>query len=388
MLTVSNMDKVLRSVYLDVLTNSLNERTNAFYKKIQKTSANVYGKEIIAPCSFGINGGVACVDETSDLPESSVPTIVNFKAPMMNIYGNMELSDKLIRISDKGVGSAVDMLNYEVKSLLNSASYNLRRMLMQTGDGVLSTVVTGSSSNTVINVAETRNFIEGMVVDFVSGQNVLCSGRKIIYVDKTNKTIKVDASVTEEALVAGIKITVKGSFNKEIYGVPYIFSDAITTIYGNSKALVSYAVPAKYENTEVTSDALQEVLDNLEEESGSVPNMIISSFDMRRKYLNYLREKSLNIDYNNQVDDGFSSICYNGVPIYTDAFMEANTMYFINSDDFVMGQLADWSWIEGTNHDILHPIANKAAYGATLVKYCNLICTKPSAQARLKLVTE
>ena len=63
-------------------------------------------------------------------------------------------------------------------------------------------------------------------------------------------------------------------------------------------------------------------------------------------------------------------------------------MYFINSDDFVMGQLADWSWIEGTNHDILHPIANKAAYGATLVKYCNLICTKPSAQARLKLVTE
>ena len=104
MIDVINMDKVLRSVYLDVVSSSLNEKTSAFYKKVVKSGANVYGKDIIAPCRIGINGGVACTEETGNLPATSAPTLLNFKAPLVNIYGNLEISDKLLRVNDGAGG--------------------------------------------------------------------------------------------------------------------------------------------------------------------------------------------------------------------------------------------------------------------------------------------
>ena len=44
MIDLSNMDKVIRSVYLDVVTTCLNEKTSPFYKKIDKSSVNIVGK--------------------------------------------------------------------------------------------------------------------------------------------------------------------------------------------------------------------------------------------------------------------------------------------------------------------------------------------------------
>ena len=68
--------------------------------------------------------------------------------------------------------------------------------------------------------------------------------------------------------------------------------------------------------------------------------------------------------------------------------MEEDTAYVMNTDDFVLGQLTDWSWIEDANHGILNPVSGKAAFGATLVKYCNLICKRPAAQMKVVLNEE
>ena len=99
--SVSTMDRVLRSVYLDAITNNLNMHTSLFYNRIEKSSANVYGKEIIAPCRFGINGGIASVPETDNLPEAAPSEFSTLRAPLMNIYGNIEFSDKLVKISER-----------------------------------------------------------------------------------------------------------------------------------------------------------------------------------------------------------------------------------------------------------------------------------------------
>lgn len=385
MISVNGMDKVLRSVYLDVVAKTLNDKTSAFYKKIQKNSTNVYGKEMIGTCAIGINGGFGSRDEDADLPESGIPSIVSLKAPMRNIYGNLEITDKLLRISENGLTSAVDMLNYEVETLLAASRFNLRRMLMQDGRGLLANLNKESSNLNDIYVDDTRNFIEGMYVDLINEDDeVSVSSVRVTSVFHDAKYIVLERNLTQAEINTGMCFTIAGSYEKEIFGIPYVFSDDINTLYGNTKFLVNAILPQKMTCTEVSADTLQSVLDKLEEKCGSEPDMIISSFDMRRKYLASARESRLNVDFMT-VDTGFKSVCYSNVPIYADGFAPDKTMYFLNTDDFIMGQLGDWAWIEGSNHDILRPVHNKAAYNATLVKYCNLICNRPLGQARLTL---
>ena len=63
-------------------------------------------------------------------------------------------------------------------------------------------------------------------------------------------------------------------------------------------------------------------------------------------------------------------------------------MYLLNTDDFAMHQLCDWEWLEGDNGRILRQLPNKPVYRATLVKYAELLCSRPWAQVKLSGITE
>ena len=82
---------------------------------------------------------------------------------------------------------------------------------------------------------------------------------------------------------------------------------------------------------------------------------------------------------------GFGVVTVNGVPVYADRFCPDNTVYFVNTDDFVLSQLCDWEWLEDEDGKILKQVPGKAAYSATLVKYAELICKKPCGQAVLTI---
>jgi hypothetical protein len=202
----------------------------------------------------------------------------------------------------------------------------------------------------------------------------------VLYVDKTNKQLKIDSSLPE-TVTEGAQICVQGSYNCEIYGIPYIFDDDLE-LYGNTRLIAKFALPQKYTATDFDANDMQTAIDGLDEKCGQEPDMIISSYSGRRQYLSYLRGNRINIDYMN-VDGGFKSLSYNGIPLFAEQFIDGNTMYFLNTNDFMLAQLGDWSWVEGINHNILHKIYDKAAYTATLVKYCNLVCRRPTAQASL-----
>ena len=147
---------------------------------------------------------------------------------------------------------------------------------------------------------------------------------------------------------------------------------------------MTYLMPSEKEVASLTADIIQETLDDIEERSGGTINLMIASYDMRRKYLSSLQESRINVDYMN-LDGGFKSMSYNGIPFYADRFVPEKTVHFVNTDDFRLQQLGDWSWIEGDGGRILRQLDNKAAYGATLVKYANLICVRPIGQAKMTL---
>ena len=101
--TLTNADKALKSFYLDVCKEQLDQNVNPFLAEIKKTTEDVWGKEIRKLAVYGVNGGIGAGTETGDLPESSGNNYENFVLTLKNLYGTIEISDKAVRASENTV---------------------------------------------------------------------------------------------------------------------------------------------------------------------------------------------------------------------------------------------------------------------------------------------
>ncbi|MDE6210378.1 MAG: phage major capsid protein [Clostridia bacterium] len=388
MVTLETAEKALKSVYLNVVVDQLNVGVNPLLAKIEQTSSDVWGKEIIKLVPYGINGGIGAGTETGELPTPAANNYDRFKLELKNLYGTIELSDKAIRASQSNTGAFVNLLNAEMEGLLKASKFNLGRMLYGDGSGTLAICKGQGSATNVIALDSVRNVMEGMVVDVYSKTSGTAysdlKGVRIVSVDRVNNTITLSANVAT-SIVDGDILTVQGSKENELTGLGAIFSNR--DLYGLSREGRSWLAPKQYTNVGAISTAkIQSAIDYIDEVAGSQIDFIVCSYDVRRAYLDYLALTRTNVDYMN-LDGGFKALSYNGIPLIADRFVESGTMYLLNSKDFKLHQLCDWRWLEGDNGKVIKQKAGSATYGATLVKYADMICDKPIGQAKLSGIT-
>ncbi len=389
MVTLETAEKALKSVYLNVVADQLNVGVNPLLAKIEQTNADVWGKEIIKLVPYGLNGGIGAGTETGSLPTPAPNNYDRFKLELKNLYGTIELSDKAIRASQSNTGAFVNLLNAEMEGLLKASKFNLGRMLYGDGSGTLAKVAQAqTTASATIALDSVRNIMEGMVVDVISASGSAYSdftGVRVKSVDRVNKTITVETVATSK-LAQGDSVTVQGSLNNELTGLGAIFSDK--DLYGLSRAGRSWLAPKTYSEVgAISSSKIQSAIDYVDEIAGSQIDFIVCSYDVRRKYLDHLALTRTNIDYMN-LDGGFKALSYNGIPLIADRFVEEGDMYLLNSKDFKIHQLCDWRWLEGDNGKVIKQKAGSATYGATLVKYADMICDKPIGQVKLSGITD
>ena len=388
MVTLQSADKALKTLYLDVVAEQLNTEINPFLAKIKQTTSDVWGKEVRKVAQYGINGGVGAGTEDGNLPSSAGNSYEQLVSTLKNLYGTIEISDKAMRASSSDAGAFVNLLNAEMEGLVKSSSLNMGRMLFGDGSGTLGRVA--AVTKNVISSVDVRNFIPGMVVDFYSkdGEKLTVGTRRIKSVDRSNNTITVDgAELTTTTLPLGTYITVQGSYNQEITGLGAIFKST-GSIYGLKRSEHSWLVP--YMNTEVgeiSETEIQKAIDYVEENSGSKINFIICSSGVKRAFMKCLSTYKRNLDVE-VLKGGYKALSYNGIPIISDRFCPEGTMYLLNTDDFALHQLCDWQWLEGEDGRVIKQVAGKAVYTATLVKYAELICSRPCGQAMLSGIIE
>ena len=389
MVTMTSADNALKSLYLGVVSEQLNTGVNPLLAKIKQTTQDVWGKEIRRLAQYGINGGIGAGTEEGELPAAAGNNYDQFVLTLKNLYGTIEISDKAVRASENSVGAFVNLLNAEMEGLLKASSFNFGRMLFGDGNGTLATV--GKIENGVITVDNIKNIVEGMVVDFLTADGEGLAGataRRVIYVDRANKQIKVSgATISTEIVPAGSIITVQNSYGKEITGLKAIFKDS-GSIYGLDRATHKWLIPYMKENVgEISETVIQKAIDELEENTGSKVNFIVCSSGVKRAYQKHLATYKRNVDVM-ELNGGYKALSYNGIPVISDRFCPEGTMYLLNTDDFILHQLCDWKWLEGEDGRVLKQVANKPVYSATLVKYADLICTRPCGQAMLSGITE
>ncbi|MDD4839199.1 MAG: phage major capsid protein [Clostridia bacterium] len=385
MVNFTTADKALKTLYLGVLAEQLNIGINPLLAKIQHTTADVWGKEIVKLAPYGMNGGVGSGTEDGVLPACAGNNYAQFKLDLKNFFGKIEISDKAVRASQNSAGAFVNLLNAEMDGLLKASKFNFGRMLYGDGTGLLATSVENvSASFYELTVDSVRNLMEGMIVDVYASDGTIVTnltGVKIVSINRTTNVIKFSAAAAS-ALGEGYVIYIQGSKGNEMTGLEALFGDS-SSIYGLTRTDYSFLTPySKSITSGVYGNAIQNAIDNIEEVAGSVVDFIVSSYDVRRAYIDNLGANRTNLDYMN-LDGGFKAISYSGIPFVADRFVADKTMYLLNSQDFKFHQLCDWRWLEGEGGTVLHQVADKPVYTATLVKYADLLCERPMGQAKL-----
>lgn len=387
MVTLETADSVLKSFYLDAVTDALNVKINPLLARIKRTTANVVGKDVKKAVRVGINGGFGAGSETGALPAAGENEYVQFVATLKNLYGTIEISDKALRAAANSEGSFVNLLNDEMNSLVKSASFNFGRMLFGDGKGRFGKVV--SVEGNTVKMSTTKGIVEGMLVSFctTSGSAIaLVQKRKVLSVDRENSKIVLDGNTLSDAILpANSQIYVQESIRNEITGLGAIFSE--NALYGVDRTYSAMKPYMKASVGSITENVIQTAIDKIEENSGSQVNFIVCSWGVRRALAEYFKSFKTMLP-TMELEGGFHAMSFNGIPIVADKFCPDGTMYLLNTDDFAFHQLCDWQWLESEDGKILKQVAGKPVYTATLVKYAELMCDRPAGQGMLSGITE
>ncbi len=388
--TMNSADKVLKTAYLDVVSEYLDYNANAFLSKIKKTTDNVWGKEIKKLVKAGINGGISAGSEDGELPESYANMYHEFVIGLKNLYGTIEISDKAIRSSENKSGAFTSLLNEEINSLMHAANVNFSRMLFGDGSGMLGSVGSGTSNGFITN--NPQNFVEGMAIQFrnLAGE-LLFDGKvfRVQSVDIPSKKIYINGAPVWSTLESNdVYAYVNNVYNSEITGLMSLFDKKVTSVYGVVKDSYRSLFPRFKENAgEITENMIQAQIDEVEDRCGGKINFILCSSGVKRALINHLSTYKRNVE-TMEIAGGHKTVSFNGIPVVSDRFCPKGWMFLLNTDDFAIHQLCDWEWIEGEDGRILRQLENKPVYRATLVKYAELLCSRPWAQTAISGITE
>lgn len=381
MITLENADKALKDYYLDAVSAQLNDGISPFFAAIEKNVNGVYGKDVKLSVIRESCGNVVAGSEDGDLPDPYKNRYYDITLPLKNLYGTIEISDKALRASRDNSGAFVNLVNAEMEGLVSSAKFNFQRMLFGDGTGKLCTI-TDDITTTEFKVDKIKGYYTGMTVDIVpvaAGTLNDSYGVVIKSVDLSKSTITVEKPILDSLM--GGSVYPHDSKNNELTGLSALFDGA--SLYGYTKTDNPYFAPYKADAKKTFSeDLLTDVIDYCEENFNSKINMILCSFKTRKKIAALIAD-SRRVINSTDAHTGVGVVTVNDVPVYADKFCPDDRIYFVNTDDFVLNQLCDWEWLEDESGKILKQIPGKAAYGATLVKYAELVCKKPCGQAML-----
>ena len=374
MITLANADKALKTYYLDAVASQL-DAISPFYAAIDKHSTEVYGKEVKVAVVKPDNTRVVAGAEDGDLPAAGSNRYVNLTSTLKNIYGTIEISDKALRASQNSSGAFVDLLNAEMEGLISSAKVNFSRMLYGDGNGYVGTIT--KTSGSTLTVEPIGRVYEGMSVDIRSGSGILEDGEDLTVasVDYANGTITL--SSTPDDTLTGSSVYVHGAYGNEITGFRAIFGTG--DIYGLTRSSESLLNPVEFTLATLSESCIMENINYMEAFCNNRPNMILCSYKTKSAIGALLTGAKMQLD-TAVLNGGYSAILFDGIPVVADRYCPDDSIYLINTDDFVLAQLCDWAWLEDEDGKILKQVPGKAAYSATLVKYAELICKRPCAQ--------
>jgi hypothetical protein len=395
MTTLQVVAEALKEFYLPGLRYQLNDKASPFLAQVEKKTENVVGKEIVMAMRYGRVGGIGNRPDDGTLPTPRSRQTKQAKWETKNLFSRFQITDKTIKASRTSAGAFASLLEQEISDCEADAKLDLSRQALGDGVGTLATVsdvVAGGDANSQTFTVDTTMYLaEGMIVDLIDvsanpdAPLANATGMEVLLVDDATSqvTVKPGGDISNTAGV-GDYLVVSGNLGLELTGVGAVMSAG--TLYGLSRTTYPWLKAyTKAVNGEISENIIQAGIDRVETKTGSQIDFIQCAYDVRRAYIDLLSANKQTVN-SLELKGGWKAISYNGIPLVADKYLPNGTMDLLDLNDWGLYQMSDFEWMDGDGA-VLTRVANKAAYEATLYKYCDLGCQRPAGQARLTGIT-
>lgn len=385
--TLELVKEILKDKYLPAFRNQIGIKPSPFLEMIKKTNAT--NDTVKAAATFGLNGGVGFGVDGSDTPISGPQMYKDFEIGLRNLYCNIEISDKTIKLGSKSESSMIDALDREVRSAFDATNWNLGRALFGDGSGKLCNF-TGIEESQMVEaeVDSVKNLKEGMIVDgYYSDGREEAKAVRIVSINRASKKVRFDKSI---GMSDGF-LTLQNSYNREITGLGAVMNatDA-SVIYGKKVSENPWILPLTYDATKAVGGGLNDVLitnamrDSERDKNGDI-DLIMMGDTAFNAYQMYMKENNVTITEQLKFKGGHSGfeVLFGNktAKVVNESFVPETEVWGVSTKD--------WKY-ESTPFDFANEnsstftlVPGKNYYRALLTSYGNVICENPGASFKI-----
>ena len=372
------LEKVLKEEYLPLINNLAGVEPSPLLSKIKKEKLD--SDKIVSAAPIGLIGNFGMSAEGNDTPGSGSRLWERFDARAKDMYSNIEISEKALRLTGEK-GAMANALKDTVKACYEEIKFHTGRQLFGDGTGKLCTYAALSSGGNTVTVSDTMYLKEGMTVDFhkASDNSIDKAKRRIIAIDYATKAVTFDGDAT--TLAAGY-MTVQNSYNRELTGLGAVFNNSVTHIYGLAKASNPILKPiSESAGNDITDDKIRKILTTAKRQRGSNIDMILcgdNAFSAYSRYLDEKRDTPRTLD----LEGGFKAISFfmdnREIAVVSEQFVPTNSMWCVDTSEMVLKQ-TEWDYVDQSTGGIFTLVPGKSVYRALMANYGELIIKRPGS---------
>lgn len=390
--TLELVKEILKDKYLPAFRNQIGIKPSPFLEMIKKTNAT--NDTVRAAATFGLNGGVGFGVDGSDTPISGPQMYKDFEIGLRNLYCNIEISDKTIKLGSKSESSMIDALDREVRSAFDATNWNLGRALFGDGSGKLcESAGSYNAGVTSVKVDSVKNLKEGMIVDIVlkGAGDASTSGLRIKAIDRANKMVTFDRAISGDFEEGAHFLTLQNSYNREITGLGAVMNATNdSVIYGKNVSENPWLLPLTYDATKSVGGGLNDVVitnamrDAERDKNGDI-DLIMMGDTAFNAYQMYMKENNVTITEQLKFKGGHSGfeVLFGNktAKVVNESFVPETEVWGVSTKD--------WKY-ESTPFDFANEnsstftlVPGKNYYRALLTSYGNVICENPGASFKI-----
>lgn len=361
------------------------------------------GNEFRIPMKTQRNNSVGFRLENEFLPAPSGGKYSYLSEPLRSAYALLNITGQLFQASASSQGAFVSAFKQEMSDTILASKLDFNRAAYGDGTGKMATVPAGTASATQ-TIDSTINFRGGEVVDLVSSagvyNNAANAARTVVSVNRTNKTITLDASVTTatndiivRASLDSTSTVANNSLNREINGLSNIVS-ATGVLHGFNPATYPFwASTVTAVGGPINDSVLRSAVDTVGFNAGldlenGLDFALVTTRGVRSRYADTLLGlKRFASESTVKLNGGFSALMFDEFPIFIDDQCPVGNMWGLALNKLFWAQMSDWDWMEQDGH-VLKWENRVDRYIAVLYKYCNLGTTFRTAHFRLTGLTD
>jgi len=373
---VNNLFKIKYGQLSENVYNSANVLLGRVVKKYDFT-----GRQMFVPIPTSFAGGVG----SGSLPTANYASVEDAIITAKKVYATVQIDREAMKASMDDEGAFVRFTKWPIQKTVESYMRNASRILFNDGTGSLaagdgSTNVSGTgtaadpylvklNSNTKEANVEEKDFWN---------YDTETTNLEVVAYNPTTRVVSLVGTSAGLAALSGVGpvptnkyFYMQGSRNNDPMGLKGVLDATSGTLY-------SVPVSRKFQATQVdaagaglTTDAMNQVMLEVQRKSGKVPNLIVTSFTQYRKLLNLLEDqKQYTVEPRAENLKGkvsFSGVEFmssaGAVGVFPERFVENDRMYFLNDNFITLYHRPGFGWFDDDGTVLLRD-ASSDSYSA------------------------